>query len=294
MKRRNAGILGGAALVCSLSLVVTAVLAFTGKPATNLADTSAAATANSNAASTPQHRQPTSPDQTQNLNVTQNLTVTKPSPSATPSVTPPSGGTPAASAGSAPDGVPSSLVGSKRWQYTGAQLSANGFQLLNFAGADCSPGTNGSYSTDSSGDLILTSSGNDNCAEARSTATYKAGIYEAKIYVTSAWGAYWMSGANWPANGEIDAMEILSGSASITYHGPDGASSTEFPSAVVPGWHTVDIVRQSGSVSVYWDGTKERTLSEATATNPENILFDVTDGPGTFKVAYAASWDLAS
>lgn len=198
--------------------------------------------------------------------------------------------TTAAAGGDKPDGVPPSEVGAERWKYPGAQLSANGFSLGNVAGSDCSPGTNGSYSTDSAGDLILTSSGADNCAEVSSTATYNAGIYEAKIYVTAAWGAYWMSGPNWPANGEIDAMEILGGRASITYHGPDGASPTEYPAAAVPGWHTVDIVRQTGKVSVYWDGKLEETLNESTATAPENILFDVTDG-GTFKVAYAASWD---
>lgn len=193
-----------------------------------------------------------------------------------------------------PDGVPASQVGALLFDHTGAELVANGFIEGNWAGADCSPGTNGSYATDSSGDLILTSSGSGNCAMVRSNATYNAGIYEARIYVSPAWDGFWMSGPSWPANGEIDGMEVLGGQPSTTYHSPSGSSGTVWPGPAAPGWYTVDIVRSAGTVTVYWNGAEVRQYSESTATDPENVFLDVTDGPGSMKVADVKIWSLAS
>lgn len=78
--------------------------------------------------------------------------------------------------------------------------------------------------------------------------SYTYGYYEARIYLPPAssgvianWPAWWMDGQAWPADGEIDTMEGLSGGASSTFHNSSGAQG-EQASGNYTGWHVYGVL----------------------------------------------------
>jgi hypothetical protein len=165
-------------------------------------------------------------------------------------------------AGVRPDGVPASQVGSLVLDDSAAALW-NTWNRTTSAGADCadSPGT----VTLSATELDLTTNGTvGNCAETTSMATYRYGIFEARIWAQAApnglianWPAFWLVGHNWPVDGEIDGFEGLHGYDSASFHyGVSNSYLTERDSALTPGWNVVDIVWKPQMLAVYYNGRK--------------------------------------
>jgi len=100
------------------------------------------------------------------------------------------------------------------------------------------------------------------------------------------WGSLWMYGDNWPANGEIDAVETSYGNSYVSYHyGTNGQNteattnpwtylakqvqlqpknSTSVPAApnILPDkWTYVTLAFGPGKVDVYYDGTLYCTIA---------------------------------
>lgn len=172
----------------------------------------------------------------------------------------------------------------------------------------------GSISTDSSGDTLLTTTGKPgSCVALLSPGTYSSAVIEAYIYfppfpgkpgIIANWTSFWLSGQDWPTNGELDAVEAgpTSGTSSVTWHWgkvnsplsvstSDGSLPIEGPD-VKPGWHVVDIVYTKGFFAVYYDGKKYTSLSNATingsplqlyittgVTPNESVVNQTTGGP---------------
>lgn len=160
-------------------------------------------------------------------------------------------------------GVPISNLGA-------LQADLDGSQLLNdwsSAASDLYPCPGGSSyrppSLDSGGDLDLTTSGQPgSCAYVQSNAQYDYGTYEARIYVPAGpngtvanWPAFYGSGDNWPDGGEIDAFEALGGTDFAGYDPGLPAGHLTGPAITsTPGWHTVDVIWQAGTLAIYTDG----------------------------------------
>jgi len=204
-----------------------------------------------------------------------------------------------------PDGVPASEVGALELNLTGAGLLGSFISGAN-AGDDCSPGTNGSYSTDSHGDVSLTTSGAlANCAELYSPQRYTYGIFEARLDLPAGadgtianWPAFWLVGPDWPAGGEFDIMEGLDGTQAVHFHYSAGNPGWPQPS-IRPGWHTFTGVWGPGYISVWIDGNQVMSWASPDVTSvPMEVLFDMTTGtagyttgqPSTMTVSYLRVW----
>jgi beta-glucanase (GH16 family) len=120
------------------------------------------------------------------------------------------------------------------------------------------------------------------------------------------WPAWWTScNADWPAGGEIDIAEGLSGTLTCNYHstaspndngpepGPSGAWSNS--------WHTYGMLRTASLISWYFDGKVVRTVTPNDNGKGQNLLLDITTGSfggpvsvfgaaSDMKVAYVRAW----
>lgn len=101
--------------------------------------------------------------------------------------------------------------------------------------------------------------------------------------------AFWVSGANWPANGEIDIIECYSGTPVVSYHGNGvndgiGAPSGNWANA----FHTYTCVRTASSFQVYWDGSLKWNRASADNGGPMQIIANVGTISG-FPAAFGAS-----
>lgn len=89
------------------------------------------------------------------------------------------------------------------------------------------------------------------------------------------WPAWWLNGYGpWPATGEFDVMEGLSGSASATWHGPEGQSNFgRFGSAC--GWHIFGALWEPTRVTSYYDGVWAGTYYSTTniTQSPQYLNF---------------------
>lgn len=92
---------------------------------------------------------------------------------------------------------------------------------------------------------------------------YTAGTYvEWRVHLAPGagtptnWAAVWTDGAHWPADGEIDVLEVLSG-GSMRAHVHDANGGPGSPSyASSAGWHTFAAWRHTSSVDFYYDGAR--------------------------------------
>ncbi len=107
--------------------------------------------------------------------------------------------------------------------------------------------------------------------------TFTYGAFEARMYVPGTqdgkvanWPAWWT--VAWPAVGEIDVVEGLSGDSCWSVHpelkDPGGCVSPTI------GWHTFGAEWKVGSVDFYYDGLKVGTAQNYTPTNPNYAVLD--------------------
>jgi hypothetical protein len=231
------------------------------------------------------------------------------SPTTSPSSTHSPANSSTISAGPA-NGTLSSYRGSLILNDTGAQLES-----WNRTSSYCPSNTDimgdGTASTDSSGDLILKTSGKPgSCAALISPGGYQSDVIEAKLYFPSLpgksgtiadWTSFWLTNAaKWPADGELDGVEVEPVDAinAVTWHSGTAAaqytaSTSRFSSVrlpvdgpnLTPGWHTVDVVYTKGFFAVYYDFTEFTSFTSSKVTgDPLNIYFTIVNTPATSSI----------
>jgi len=125
------------------------------------------------------------------------------------------------------------------------------------------------------------------------------------------WGAWWTSGPNWPAAGEIDIVESLGGGISSNYHGSsnslNGPAGNGLPAPLqnmCNQWFVAGVLRTANRDYVYWtpaagNGTTTKVWDVATGDNgvAENILLNSGNGsrdlggtPGSVRCAWVRMW----
>jgi len=238
-----------------------------------------------------------------------------PTPTLTPSQssTPPAGPGPAPAEPAYPTGtcgqadsqgagncIPVTDYGAQLYNLTGAQMAATWDQTQTEV--------DGSYTlnpvtADSYGNAVLYTNGkadnesqldSSNGAETSGfTQTY--GIFTAAIYLSSCGGkicsfpAFWLSSPDsrdappgdvnvWPAGGEFDIFEGLSGVAQSHYHWGNGSPTAAgtAKSLTVPGWHIFTGVWENDYVAVYFDGVHvfDYRSTNVEASFPLEVVFD--------------------
>ena len=187
---------------------------------------------------------------------------------------------------------------------TGAKLKS-----WNQTAALCSPNpgylANGAVSTDASGDIKLTTTGQSgSCIGLISPGSYSSGVIEARVNFPALpgkpgtianWTGLWLSGKTWPNDGELDAVEVepVDARNAVTWHSGTQAApfvastSGYFPNKLPektanlkPGWHTVDIVYAKGYFAIYYDGKLFTSYTNSQITgHPLNIYVTMTNTP---------------
>jgi hypothetical protein len=167
---------------------------------------------------------------------------------------------------------------------------------------------NGTVGTDAKGDATLTTTGKPgSCVALISPRAYSSGVIEADVYFPALkrkpgtianWTGFWLTnGPAWPADGELDAVEVepVDGKNAVTWHSGTSkslytASTSEyFPSRLPahtanlkPGWHTVDIAFTKGFFAVYYDGREYTSFTSSKIPGrPLNAYFTMTNTPNS-------------
>jgi beta-glucanase (GH16 family) len=133
---------------------------------------------------------------------------------------------------------------------------------------------------------------------------YTYGALEARVYVPASgrkvanWPAVWTNGQPpWPANGEDDIMEGLSGAVCFHFHstlgGPGACVSGSYT-----GWHTFASDWEPGAVTYYYDGMNVGQITTGITSSPNYVVLDNTVSgsspmltkPADMQVAYVRVW----
>jgi hypothetical protein len=218
------------------------------------------------------------------------------------------GTVPAGAATIKPDGVPGnhSLIQA----LTPAQLYAWRFPANSPGGWTC---TTSQVQLDKPVVALHTTGADGNCAVIQSTNLFPttSGVIEARIYLSAIpgeptqiadWASMWMYGPNWPADGEIDAVESSYGSSAVTYHYGSGnpsdpaynlqyttyrplyGNARALPVTgpnVRPGWNTVDIAFSKNAIRIYYNGKLYTTAAGSYITGkPAYLVFDDVSASG--------------
>jgi hypothetical protein len=170
----------------------------------------------------------------------------------------------------------------------------------------------GTVGVNGNGDATLSTTGKPgSCVAMFSPATISSGVVEAEVYLPplpgkpntiADWTSVWLTNeANWPAGGELDAVEAEPATAvnAVAYHwgdqsSPQEASTDGFGNAgdltpgstnLKPGWNTVDIVYTKGSFAVYYNGQEFTSATNGVVTgDPVNLIFSTGVTPDTAAV----------
>jgi hypothetical protein len=114
------------------------------------------------------------------------------------------------------------------------------------------------------------------------------------------WPAWWASGPSWPAAGEHDIAEVLSGSLTVNYHSTSGAHNQgEVDGDWCNSWHVYGLHRKAGSADVYWDGKLVKSYSTDDNGLAESLLLNigvhssntVIGSTGALRVDYVRAWE---
>lgn len=117
------------------------------------------------------------------------------------------------------------------------------------------------------------------------------------------WPAWWVSGPNWPAAGEHDIAEVLSGELTVNYHSSSGAHNQgSVPGNWANAFHVYGLHRKSDSADVYWDGQLVKSYSTDDNGLPEELIVNIgasgsrpviTGSTGAIQVDYVRAWEPA-
>ncbi|HEU4666464.1 MAG TPA: glycoside hydrolase family 16 protein [Arthrobacter sp.] len=113
------------------------------------------------------------------------------------------------------------------------------------------------------------------------------------------WPAFWSTGQSWPATGENDIAEVLSGKMTVNYHSSSGAHNQ----GTVPGnwaneYHTFGLHRKATSSDVYFDGVLVKSYPTDDGNAPQYLVLNVGNssanpvyGPASqVSVDYVRAW----
>ncbi len=135
------------------------------------------------------------------------------------------------------------------------------------------------------------------------------GYYEVRAFLPAAsngaianWPAAWNNGQSWPADGENDTMEGLSGKACYHFHyavdsntaGDTGACAN----GSFTGWHIFASDWEPGSVTYYYDGVQVGQITSGITSSPHYLILDYTQGswggpasvPAEMQIDYVRVW----
>jgi len=133
---------------------------------------------------------------------------------------------------------------------------------------------------------------------------YTYGYLEARVWLSgsgaiSNWPAVWTDGQSWPADGELDVMEGLSGQACWHFHDPQGAPGSCSSATFTGGWHTFGADWEPGSVTYYYDGAAVATITSGITSSPMYVILNLgadhgnsgpLQAPATMRVDYVRVW----
>ncbi|WP_370874471.1 family 16 glycosylhydrolase [Pseudarthrobacter defluvii] len=134
---------------------------------------------------------------------------------------------------------------------------------------------------------------------------YTTGYVEARIFFPGTcsggidnWPAWWTTGQDFPATGEIDIAEPLKGTMSTVYHSPSGHPAKWFIGCYGGGFHIYGVHRKVGSNDVYFDGKLVFSYATNDGNAPHYLILNVglwgdrqTLGPaGAVKVDWVRAW----
>jgi beta-glucanase (GH16 family) len=133
--------------------------------------------------------------------------------------------------------------------------------------------------------------------------SFTYGYMEARIWLPGSseiadWPAFWADGQNWPADGEIDVLEGLSGKACAHFHNPAGGPGACASGTFAGGWHTFAADWQPGSITYYYDGTEIWQDASGITSAPMYLIinlalyssFSPDSAPATMRVDYVRVW----
>jgi hypothetical protein len=194
---------------------------------------------------------------------------------------------------------------------TGTQL-ASWNQTSSFCTEESWSTPSGAVTNDRFGDALVETNGQGgSCAGLISPEAYSSAVIEAYVYfpplpgtsgTIADWTSVWLTNqANWPAGGELDAVEAepATGVNAVAYHwgstGSEMSMSTDgfAQNGTLPkdgpnltaGWHVVDIVYTKGFFAVYYDGKEYTSLSDSIVTGaPVNVLITTSVTPDNMQI----------
>jgi len=169
----------------------------------------------------------------------------------------------------------------------------------------------GTVGTDSSGDVTLKTTGKaGSCVALISPGMYSSEVIEADLYfpelpgkpgTIANWTSFWLTDSKaWPADGELDGVEVepVDATNAVTWH--SGTSAAQFTAStstfsdvrlpvnganLTPGWHTVDLVYAKGFFAVYYDGAEFTSYTSSNVTgDPLNLYITMVSTPATSAV----------
>ncbi len=175
-------------------------------------------------------------------------------------------------------GISGPVNGNEQAAYTSANVSVANSQLqLAFNNGSVDGGAH-PYN----GACVTT---NTNGTGGSSGFSFTYGAIEARIFLPASggqianWPAFWCDGQSWPADGEMDIMEGLSGTAQYHFISPSGNPGGPASPQSLTGWHTFGANWEAGTCSYYYDGALVGTINSGITTAPMYIILDNTYGP---------------
>jgi hypothetical protein len=190
-------------------------------------------------------------------------------------------------------------------QFTGADIAGKAWDAPANDPGGCQPNPAQISLTKAGGAELRTSGAAGNCVEAQSPHTYPTApgyVYEVSLYDSSFkdWGGYWSYADNWPAGGELDAVESTQGQSYVSYHYTGNATVSTNPwqrgltavsKNITTGWHVIDVAYFSKKIEVFYDGHLYTTIAGSYVTGaPAWIAFgDGSCQSATYSVCASAA-----